>query len=79
MHSVQIERQPRTGGTLKLHFDRLSRSSEEVPRDQNESGLSGKKKVVSQGTWKTKGRRGNQEDSFGKLALSFLRRTELCC
>jgi hypothetical protein len=76
MHSGQIERQPRTGGTLKLHFDRLSKSNEDVPMDQNASDSSGKKKVVSQGTWKTKGRRGNQEDSFGKLALSFLRRTD---
>lgn len=76
LNFVQIERQPRTGGgTLKFHFDRLSKLNEQVPTDQDVSGSSGKK-VVSQGTWKSKGRRGNQEDSFGKLVvLSFSRRT----
>ena len=67
MSSPQIQRQPWSGGTLKLHFDRLPKLKEQAPIDQNNaSGQSGKK-VVSQGTWKSKGRRGNQEDSFGKL------------
>jgi|SaaInl74LU_5_DNA_1037368.scaffolds.fasta_scaffold39584_2 hypothetical protein len=63
----QIQRQPRTGGTMKLHFDRLSRLNEQVPIDQTNVGGQSSKKVVSQGTWKSKGRRGNQEDGFGKL------------
>ncbi len=65
----QIQRQPRSGGTLKLHFDRLSKLNEQVPIDQNNVGGQSFKQVVSQGTWKSKGRRGNQEDSFGKLAI----------
>ena len=69
MSSPQIQRQPWSGGTLKRHFDRLPKIKEQAPIDQNNaSGQSGKK-VVSQGTWKSKGRRGNQEDSFGKLVL----------
>jgi len=59
-----IQRQPRTGGTMKLHFDRLSRLNEQVPIDQTNVGGQSSKKVVSQGTWKSKGRRGNQEDGF---------------
>jgi hypothetical protein len=70
MFSMQIERQPRTGGTLKLHFDRLSASMKDVT-DQIAGNRSACKKVVSQGVWKSKGRRGNQEDSFGKSALEY--------
>ena len=60
-----------TRGTLKLHFDRLSASRDQVP-SQN-VGSSAGKKVTSQGVWKTKGRRGDQEDSFGELGGPF------CC
>ncbi|KAL7490513.1 hypothetical protein ACHAWT_000288 [Skeletonema menzelii] len=59
-----IQRQPRSGGTLKLHFDRLPKLKEQLSIDQNNVVGQSCKKVVSQGTWKSKGRRGNQEDSF---------------
>ena len=57
-----------TRGTLKLHFDRLSSSRDQVQSSQN-VGDSTVKKVTSQGVWKTKGRRGDQEDSFGELEV----------
>ena len=63
---LQIQRQPRSGGTLKLHFDRLPKLKEQLSIDQNNVVGQSCKKVVSQGAWKSKGRRGNQEDSFGK-------------
>ena len=55
-----------TRGVLKLHFDRLSASRDQVQSSQNVDSSAGKK-VTSQGVWKTKGRRGDQEDSFGEL------------
>ena len=57
-----------TRGTLKLHFDRLSASKDQVQSSQN-VGSSAGKKVTSQGVWKAKGRRGDQEDSFGELGV----------
>ena len=68
----QIERQPMTRGVLKLHFDRLSASRDQVQSSQNVDSATGKK-VTSQGVWKTKGRRGDQEDSFGEsIVRTFL-------
>ena len=59
-----------TRGVLKLHFDRLSASRDQVQSSQNVDSAAGKK-VTSQGVWKTKGRRGDQEDSFGELGGRF--------
>ena len=59
-----------TRGTLKLHFDRLSASEDRVQSSQH-VGSSAGKKGTSQGVWKAKGRRGDQEDSFGELVVDF--------
>ncbi|KAL7532864.1 hypothetical protein ACHAXR_008256 [Thalassiosira sp. AJA248-18] len=57
-----INLQPK-GGSLKLHFDRISRPKSPPKSDQMKDD-SRYVRVAGQGTWKSGGRRGNQEDSF---------------
>lgn len=59
-----INKQPK-GGSLKLHFDRVSRPRA-PPRTDQLADDSRLVRVTGQGTWKSGGRRGaqNQEDSF---------------
>lgn len=59
-----IEKQPKTGGVIRLHFDR-QRSVSVSPADKKD-GESRCVKVTSQGVWKSKGRRNTQEDNFCK-------------
>jgi hypothetical protein len=61
-----INRQPKGGASLKLHFDRIpSPKASMTKSDQSQNG-SRCIKVGGQGAWKSGGRRGAQEDTFGK-------------
>lgn len=59
-----IERQPKTKGTILLHFDR-KRSLSMTSADKKDGEWSCVK-VTGQGVWKSKGRRSTQEDNFCK-------------
>ena len=59
-----INRQPKGGQSLKLHFDRMAMPKIPPKSDQSKNGHA--VRVAGQGTWKSGGRRGNQEDAFGK-------------
>lgn len=61
-----INRQPK-GGTLKLHFDRTPSPKVSTSKQHQSQSISRCIKVGGQGAWKSGGRRGNQEDTFGKL------------
>ena len=69
-YRLQIKKQPK-GGSLKLRFDRIPRPK--ISSNQDQIDGSREIKVTDQGAWKSAGRRGNQEDSFGEEASS------LCC
>jgi hypothetical protein len=63
---VKINRQPKSG-SLKLHFDRIpSPKVSTTNSDQLDENISRGIKVGGQGAWKSGGRRGNQEDTFGE-------------
>ena len=65
-----ISRQPKSG-SLTLHFDRISTPKSQLKSDQV-SESSNSYTVTGQGAWKSGGRRGAQEDAFGKSKILYL-------
>jgi len=66
-----ISRQPKSG-SLTLHFDRIS-TPKSQPKSDQITESSNSYTVTGQGAWKSGGRRGAQEDAFGKskITISF--------
>jgi len=65
-----ISRQPKSG-SLTLHFDRIS-TPKSQPKSDQVTESSNSYTVTGQGAWKSGGRRGAQEDAFGKLLMIYL-------
>ncbi len=62
---------------MKLHFDRIPTPKVPAKSDQTQVDRH-RPKVVGQGAWKSGGRRGNQEDTFGKFSSCCHTRMRSC-